>query len=110
MAIRGASAGFSVLLVGPLLAQLTTAFLPPAAVQSLIYISVALGFTLAARRVGIASVPVLHGATAASLAYLLVLPLQWHFGRPSLPEVLFTVAAALSIGALTGWIHSQARN
>ena len=101
VAIRGASTGFSVLLLGTLLAQFAAAFLPRPAGIALIVATVVLGFAVAARRTGTASIPALHGAVAAELAYLLVLPLQWHFGRPALSEIAFTVATAIVVGAAT---------
>jgi hypothetical protein len=109
VAIRGASAGFSVLLLGTLLAQFAAAFLPTAAGIVLISLSVILGFAVAARKTGTSTVPALHGAVAAELAYLLVLPLQWHFGRPELSEVIFTIAAALAVGAATPTILARIR-
>ena len=109
VAVRGASAGFSVLLLGTLLAQFAAGFLPNAAGIALISASVILGFAVAARRTGVSTVPALHGAVAAELAYLLVLPLQWHFGRPELSEIVFTIAAALVVGAATPTLLARFR-
>ncbi len=112
VAVRGASAGFTVLLVGGLLTMLLTIKLP--ASGPLVGLTAAVvGFYVAARRVGKASMPALHGAFAAALSYLLVLPIAWSFspGNSSadIGFALLNLALALSTGSLTGWMNSPAK-
>lgn len=73
--VKGASAGFTVLLVGELLAPL--AGLVSATLGGL-WLSLvgAAGYVVAGSRVGLASRTVLQGAGAAVLALLLTLPLR----------------------------------
>jgi hypothetical protein len=55
-------------------------------------------------------VPALHGAVAATVAYALVLPLILRdpAGR-NIAQIALTVALAVSIGALTGWLGAKRR-
>lgn len=112
VAVRGASAGFSVLLIGGLIAVLLGLKFP-AAGPLLGLVAAVIGFHVAARRVGTASIPALHGAFAAVLAYLLVLPIAWTFspGHSSadVGRALLNLALALSTGSLTGWMNSHKR-
>jgi len=109
-AVRGASAGFSVLLIGSLLAMLLT-FLLPAYGPMLIVVAAIIGFYVAAHRVGSASMPALHGAFAALLSYLLVLPIWWNFSfaknRIDVGVALLCFALAISTGSLTGWMNAK---
>ena len=75
VAIKGASFGFSILVIGILLSALTQVAGPAVstAVAALTYV---LAFFLAARTTGVATVPALHGAVAAVVAYSLTLPLM----------------------------------
>lgn len=107
VAVRGASAGFSVLLIGGLLGPLIGVKAP--ALGSVFLTGTAiLAFFLAARKTGTATSPPLHGAIAAVLAYALVLPLvlMSDAGR-NLGQSLVTLATAISVGALTGWMNSR---
>ena len=110
IAVRGASAGFSVLLIGSLLSMLLT-FIFPAYGPLLIVVAAIIGFYVAAHRVGTASIPALHGAFAAVLAYLLVLPIWWNFSfarnRIDVGVALLCFALALSTGSLTGWMNAR---
>jgi len=110
IAVRGASAGFSVLLIGSLLAMLLT-FIFPAYGALLTVIAAIVGFYVAAYRVGAASIPALHGAFAAVLSYLLVLPIWWNFSfarnRMDVGIAVLCFALALSTGSLTGWMNSR---
>jgi hypothetical protein len=106
-AVRGASAGFSVLLIGGLLGPLIAVKAP--GIGSLFLTGTAiLAFFLAARKTGNATSPALHGAVAAVLAYLLVLPLvlMSSAGR-DLRQSAVTLVTAISVGALTGWMNSR---
>jgi hypothetical protein len=107
VAVRGASTGFSVLLIGGLMAPIVGAISPPLGGTWLTAVAIA-AFVIAARRTGVASVPALHGAVAAVMSYVLVLPLLLPFeaGR-NLPQILFTFATAISVGASTAWIQSR---
>lgn len=112
VAVRGASAGFSVLLIGWLLSTAVAIRYPQAALTFLIAVSI-VGFYVAARRVGTATIPALHGTVAALMAYLLVLPITWHFTLPKSPAevgvTMLSLALALSTGSLTGWMNSHHR-
>jgi hypothetical protein len=107
VAVRGASTGFSILIIGGLMSPIIAAFSPPLAGTWLTAVAIA-AFAISARRVGLASVPVLHGAFAAVASYVLVLPLLLPFeaGR-NLPQILFTFATAISVGACTSWIQAR---
>lgn len=106
-AIRGASLGFSVLLIGILLSTVVSVAKPAVglALSSVPYV---LAFFLAARRTGAATAPALHGVVAATVAYALVLPLILRdpAGR-NMTQIAFTTALAVSVGALTGWLTSR---
>ncbi|MFL6089609.1 MAG: hypothetical protein ACJ71Z_05665 [Aeromicrobium sp.] len=109
VAVRGASAGFSVLLIGGLLGPLAAVKVPAAG--GVLLTATAIGaFFLAARKTGNAASPPVHGAVAAVLAYALVLPLvlQSAIGR-DLRQIAMTTATAISVGALTGWIMARTR-
>lgn len=107
VAIRGASWGFSVLLIGILLSAVLGVLEPAASLAATVAVYV-LAFFLAARKTGSASVPALHGATAATIAYLLTLPLILRdpAGR-SLAQIALTLALAVGVGAATGWLTSR---
>jgi hypothetical protein len=109
VAVRGASAGFSVLLIGGLLGPLI-AIKAPAVGGVFLTATAILAFFLAARKTGTAGNPALHGAVAAVLAYALVLPLvlMSPAGR-DLRQSVMTLATAISVGALTGWMMSRTR-
>lgn len=108
-AVRGASSGFSVLLIGGLVAPMV-GIAAPLLGSVWLTLTAFTAFVVAARRIGVATVPVLHGAVAAVLAYILVLPLLLPFeaGR-NVPQILLTFATAISVGACTGWIQSRRR-
>lgn len=108
-AVRGASAGFSVLVVGGLLAQLA-ALRWPTVGTVLLTLAPVLAALIAARRSRAAGHPALHGAVAAVGAYALVLPLilQTHAVR-DVRQVLLAVATMIAVGALTGWIMGRRR-
>lgn len=112
VAVRGASLGFSVLLIGILLSTVLRATVPDPALGFAGTIAVyLLAFAFAARKTGTATVPALHGAFAAVFAYALILPLILRdpAGR-DVAQVALTFALAVGIGALTGWIASTRRH
>jgi hypothetical protein len=109
VAVRGASTGFSVLLVGGLVTLLVAIKVP--AVGPLVGIaSAVLGFHVAARRVGTASMPALHGAFAALMAYALALPvvvlLSSGWTTADMGRAMLNLALAISTGSLTGWMNA----
>ena len=110
VAVRGASAGFSVLLIAGLVAVLLGLKFPSVG-PLLGLVAAVVGFHVAARRVGEARVPALHGAFAAVLAYLLVLPIAWHFSpahsSADVGRAMINFALALSTGSLTGWMNAN---
>lgn len=107
VAIRGGSAGFSLLLIGGLLAPLA-GLAVPALGGAFLTLTAVLAFLVAARKIGRSSVPQLHGAVAAVLAYALVLPLLLPFETTrNVPQILYTLATAISVGASTAWIQSK---
>jgi hypothetical protein len=103
-AVRGASTGFSVLLVGGLVAPMTTLVSVPFARVWLAGVAV-VAFAIAARRSRLASSPAVHGAVAAVLAYVLVLPLLLPFPAARHPlQIGLTLATAVVVGAITGLV------
>lgn len=106
-AVRGASTGFSILLIGGFLAPMLTLVSVWAAGAWLAVVAV-VAFAVAARRSTRAGIPALHGIFAALLAYALVLPLLLPFeqGR-NLGQIAQTVLAAVIVGALTGTIAAR---
>lgn len=105
VAIRGGSAGFSVLLIGGLLTPMV-AMISPAVGSAWLVLTAVVAFIVAARRTGTAARPAVHGVIAAVFAYVLVLPLLLPFaaGR-NLPQILLTFATAIIVGAATGWLQ-----
>lgn len=108
-AIRGASTGFSILVIGGLLAPLWTLVSTLVAGIWLAGVSIC-AFAVAARLSKAAGTPPLHGVVAAVTAYVLVLPLLLPFeaGR-NVPQILATLATAVAVGALTGWFAAGRR-
>lgn len=106
-ATRGASSGFSVLLIGGLIAPMVGIAAPVLGAIWLTLTAV-VAFVVAARKIGLAASPALHGAVAAVFAYVLVLPLLLPFeaGR-NVPQILLTLTTAVSVGACTGWVQSR---
>ncbi len=102
VAIRGASFGFSVLLLGILLSAVLGVLRPATGLVFTVLVYV-LAFYLAARKTGEATVPALHGATAATIAYALTLPLILRdpAGR-NIGQIALTLALAVAVGGLTG--------
>jgi hypothetical protein len=107
--VRGASVAFTVLVFGGFLSPALTLVSPLAAQIALTATSV-LAFHLAARKPGRALFPAVHGATAALLGYLLVLPLV--LAAPAgrdFRQVLLTVGTAIGVGALTAVLHARTK-
>jgi len=106
-AVRGASSGFSVLLIGGLIAPLAS--IPSPLLGSVWVTTTAIvAFVVAGRKIGAATSPELQGAVASVLAYMLVLPLLLPFeaGRNA-QQILLTFSTAACVGAVSGWIQSH---
>jgi hypothetical protein len=101
-AVRGASTGFSVLLIGGLLAPMVTLASTVVATVWLTGVAV-VAFAIAARRSRLAGAPAAHGAVAAVFSYVLVLPLLLPFEQSRDPiQLLLTAVTAVVVGAGCG--------
>lgn len=106
-AVRGASTGFSILVIGGLLAPFITLVSGPATAVWLAGVAV-LAFAVAARRSRSAGAPALHGAVAALFSYLLVLPLLLPFERGrDVRQIGLTLATAIVVGAATAMLTAR---
>ena len=111
VAVRGASSGFSVLVIGVLLGQLILLLAPSSPAVVVVFAPYVLGSYVAARKVGNATVPVLHGIAASVGAFLLTVPvllLMMLDAQPleSIRYLATGLALTIGIGALTGWLNS----
>lgn len=101
-AVRGASTGFSILVLGGLVAPFWTLLATPVAAGWLALVAV-VAFAVAARHSRRAGNPGLHGAVAAVIAYALVLPLILPFEQGRNPgQIGLTVVTAVVVGWLAG--------
>lgn len=101
-AVRGASTGFSILILGGLLAPFLTLVSGPVAAGWLALVAV-VAFAVAARHSKRAGSPGLHGVVAALIAYALVLPLILPFEQGRNPgQIGLTVLTAVVVGWLAG--------
>jgi hypothetical protein len=99
--VRGGSRGFSVLLVGELLALAVGAFV--GALGGLLFaISAAAGPITAGTVAGRVGPPLVQGACAGLLAYGLTVPLRMLTGSRGIAELAFSVVASTALGALGG--------
>jgi hypothetical protein len=112
-AVRAASTGFTILLLGGLLTPIAARFLPVVG-QFWLSIVAVVAFAVAGHRIGTARIAPLHGACAALGGYLIVLPLVlWTSGGLAglgLAQILWTAAAALFVGALAGFVAGRRRD
>lgn len=111
-AVRGASTGFTVLVIGGLAGPLMAAV--PVVGQPWLLLVAAVAFAVAAWRVGDALSPAVHGATAAVGSFLLVFPLLLIIGgRLGLGQLGFysavAVGMALGIGTAVGAVRGIQR-
>ncbi len=106
-AVRGASRGFTVLVLGGLSAPLVAMTVPPLGAVWLTLAAV-VGFALAGARIGTAVRPAVHGAVAATFAYVLVLPLVLiaPVGRDPV-QVGLTLLTAVAVGGLAGMVSAR---
>jgi cellobiose-specific phosphotransferase system component IIC len=101
-AVRGASTGFSILILGGLVAPFWTLLSTAVAAGWLALVAV-VAFTVAARHSKQAGNPGVHGAVAALIAYALVLPLILPFEQGRNPaQIGLTVLTAIVVGWLSG--------
>jgi hypothetical protein len=110
VAVRGASSGFTVLVIGVFLSQLIMLLAPSSPALVVFFAPYVLGSYVAARKVGAATVPALHGVAASVGAFLLTLPILLLLMLNSqLVESISYLATGLTlsigIGALTGWMN-----
>lgn len=105
--VRGSSSGFTVLVLGGLLAPIASTMVPVLGSYALV-IAAVVGFATAAWKQAAAQRPGLGGAIAAVGAYLLVLPLVY-MGQHgvNLTQVAATLATAVAVGALVGLAASR---
>jgi hypothetical protein len=107
VAVRGASTGFSVLLIGGFVQPLVVAWVPVLGHVWLPLVAV-VAFFVASRRIGDAGLPVVHGAVAALCSYLLALPLSLLVpaGRDPL-QIGLTAATAVVVGGAAGFFRGR---
>lgn len=111
-AVRAASSGFSILVIGGLLAPLAAAFLPIVG-QFWISLVAAGAFAVAGNRVGEAAAAHLHGACAALGSYLLVLPLLFWLAPEAtlnLVQIVGTAVVAVVVGGVAGALAGRRRD
>lgn len=105
--VRGASRGFTVLLLGGLVQPIATAYLPVIGVVWLPLTALA-AFVVAAWRPGNSAIPWRYGALAAIGAYLLIVPLVLLQPAGRSPVQLgATAAVAFAVGATAGWLRGR---
>ncbi|SNR84277.1 hypothetical protein SAMN06265360_12254 [Haloechinothrix alba] len=106
-AVRGASTGFTVLLLGGLLMPLVATVAPPLGGVWLTATAI-LAFGIAGARIGNSALPARHGAVAAVGSYLLIVPLlMMHSASRDPLQMAMTLVAAIAVGALTGWLKAR---
>jgi xanthine/uracil permease len=110
--VRGASTGFTVLLLGELLSPLVSGLSP---VVGLLWLSLvgAAGFVVAGSRVGVARAPRLQGSLAALAALVLTIPLRMLAGLETAQQwyaVLVSAVFGLLVGAIAGQMAGAVRD
>ncbi|NBH07493.1 hypothetical protein [Amycolatopsis sp. SID8362] len=109
VAVRGASTGFSVLVVGGLAQPLAAAWVPMFGAGWLPLVAV-VAFVVASRRIGTATLPALHGGVAALCAYLLALPLALLVPAGRDPgQIALTAVTAVLTGGVVGFLRGRSR-
>lgn len=108
-AARGASSGFSVLMIGGLMAPIVAVKAPSIAAVWLTATAV-IAFVVAAWRPHRASSPAIHGCVAALASYILVLPLILPFKQGRDPwQIGLTTLTAVVVGAMACMIGTEVR-
>lgn len=105
-AVRAASAGFTVLLLGGLVAPLVARVVPVVGSYWLAVVA-AVAFVTAGSRIAGAAVPAIQGATAAVGGYLLIVPVVAMTGGLRLDQFATTLAAAGLVGGATGYVRAR---
>lgn len=111
VAVRGASSGFTVLVIGVLLSQLVLLLAPRSPALVVVFAPYVLGSYVAARNVGNAAVPALHGIAASVGAFLLTVPvlLLMMLNSRAIESISYLATGltlVIGIGALTGWLNA----
>jgi hypothetical protein len=107
LAVRGASTGFSVLIISGLLNGLFNKISPVVGLVQLVIGALAAS-VVAAWRSRTTDTPMLTGAVAALLSYTLAIPLIYLGERRLDYRVLIAFAAiALAVGAITGLLFGR---
>ncbi len=106
---RAVSTGFMILVFGGLIQPIISTYVPLLGMFWLILVAVT-AFASAGARVGIACPnPPLHGAGAAVLSYLLVVPLMFLQGTFNPLYCVYSFVAAAVVGAVAGRIAARSR-
>jgi hypothetical protein len=106
---RAVSTGFMILVFGGLIQPIVSAYVPLLGMFWLILVAV-IAFASAGARVGKACPnPPLHGAFAAVLSYLLVVPLMFLQGTFNPLYTVFSFVAAAVVGAAAGFIAGRSK-
>jgi hypothetical protein len=106
---RAVSTGFMILVFGGLIQPIVSTYVPVIGMFWLILVAVT-AFASAGARVGIACPnPPLHGAGAAVLSYLLVVPLMFLQGTFNPLYAAFSFVAAAVVGAAAGYIAARSK-
>ncbi|NMO92280.1 hypothetical protein [Actinomycetospora sp. TBRC 11914] len=106
---RAVSTGFLILVFGGLVQPIVSTYVPLLGMFWLILVAV-IAFASAGARVGLACPnPPLHGAGAAVISYLLVVPLMFLQGTFNPLYCVYSFVAAAVVGALAGRIAARSQ-
>lgn len=112
-AVRAASTGLSVLLLGGLMTPIAQAYVPVIGQFWLLLVSV-VAFAAAGVQVGDAQLTHVHGACAALGSFVLVLPLVFWFPPADtgldFAQVVSAAGAAVVVGAAAGFVAGRRRD
>lgn len=107
LAAKGASRGFTILVLGGLSVPLAAAA-SPALGSVWLTASSLVAFVVAAWNADGCPAPVRQGALNATCGYLLVLPLVLMASyEPSVVQIAATALAAVAVGGLAGWFRGR---
>jgi hypothetical protein len=106
---RGASAGFTALFLGGWLAPIVAGYVPALGVSWLVLVGL-VGSALAGRQIGVADSPAVHGAAAAVLSFLLMIPVIFIVDHGvGLTQLVLPLPGAAAVGAAAGWLAARVR-
>ena len=110
VAMKSASVGFTVLLLGGVASGLAVRLLPAAGYWWMPLVSV-VGYVIAAYRVGVAHRPWLHGVFAAVAAWTLLVPVRLFAsdGSWGIARLAADLGVAVAVGGLTGFVAGRIR-